>query len=209
MADKPGLATHYESDAATIRSLYDDWAGQYDADLAEWGYVAPVRAVELLAERCGPTAQVLDVGCGTGLVGAALSDAGFVDVVGVDISSDSLDIAAKTGVYRALAEVDLTELPTSLPDELFGALICVGVMSYLPDVEAVCREFARVVESDGIIVLTQRTDLFASRATGEAYAALVEDGTWEELVISDPAPYLPGHDEYAEIDVIYGVFRRL
>ncbi len=209
MAEKEGLAAQFASDPSTIRSIYDEWAAGYNEDIADWGYVAPRSAVALLAKHVGPNAQVLDAGCGTGLVGTALNEAGFHDVVGVDLSSDSLDLAAKTGAYRALNEVDFTALPTTLPDDHFGALVCVGVMTYLADVETVCREFARIVESDGVIVVTQRTDLFASRSTEAAYSALVEDGTWDQLELTDPGPYLPGHSEYDGIDVIYAVFRVL
>ena len=192
------------------RDIYDDWSGDYDEHLqSEFGYISPgVAASELAQNLARREARIIDFGCGTGLVGKALNEAGFHDVVGVDLSSDSLDLAAQTGAYRALNEIDFTALPTSLPDEHFGALICVGVMTYLADVEAVCREFARIVESDGVIVITQRTDLFESRDTAAAYATLVDDGVWEQIELTDPGPYLPGHSEYDGIDVIYAVFRK-
>lgn len=202
-----GLASQHASDPTEIRSLYDEWASGYDDDLAAWGYEAPAVAAELLAKHASAGAQIIDVGCGTGLVGRALAATGFHDVVGVDGSSAALDVAAKTGCYRALTEVDLTELPTELSDDLFGGLICVGVMTYLPDVAATCREFARIVEPDAPIVLTQRTDLFESRSTQAAFDALVADGTWTIVEITDPMPYLPNHPEYRGIDVRYGVFR--
>lgn len=205
---RKGLASQHASDSDHIRSLYDEWAATYESDLASWGYQAPRVAVELFAKHASPEAQVIDVGCGTGLVGAALGDAGYHDVVGIDASSTSLDIAARTGSYRALSEHDLTALPTSLPDDHFGGLICVGVMTYLPEVEATFREFARVVEVGAPIVFTQRTDLYSSRQTDQAVQALVEDSTWTVLEMTDPGPYLPGHSEYNGIDVIYGVLRR-
>ena len=202
-----GLADQHANDSGKIRSLYDEWASSYEADIAQWGYEAPVVAAQLLAKYGSPEAEIIDVGCGTGLVGEALSAAGFHDVVGIDTSSASLDIAATSGFYRALDEHDLTDLPTSLPEDHFGGLICVGVMTYLPDVSATCREFARVVEVGGPIVLTQRTDLWAARQTMEAFDELVEDGTWTMVEVTDPMPYLPDHPEYREIDVRYGVFR--
>ena len=141
------------------------------------------------------------------MVGGALAAVGFHDVVGVDGSSASLDLAAKTGCYRALTEVDLTDLSTDLPEDHFGGLICVGVMTYLPDVEATCREFARIVEPDAPIVITQRTDLFESRSTQAAFDELVADETWTIIEVTEPMPYLPEHPEYQGIDVRYGVFR--
>ena len=204
---REGLAAQHANDSNGIRSLYDDWSVSYEADIAQWGYEAPRVAAKLLAKHASSKAQIIDVGCGTGLVGAALAAEGFHDVVGIDTSSASLDIAAKTGFYRALDEHDLTDLPTSLPEDHFGGLICVGVMTYLPDVAATCREFARVVEVDGPIVLTQRTDLYEQRKTDDAFQELVDDGTWTMVEVSEPMPYLPTHPEYQDIDVRYGVFR--
>ena len=189
-----------------MRSLYDEWATGYEADIAQWGYEAPSVAVDLLKQYAPTEAQIVDVGCGTGLVGAELSSAGYHDVVGIDTSPASLDLAAKTGFYRALDEHDLTDLPTAMPEDHFGGLICVGVMTYLPDVAATCREFARVVEAGAPIVLTQRTDLYEARNTRQAFDELVEDDTWTIAAVTDPMAYLPTHPEYQDIDVRYGVF---
>lgn len=53
-----------------------------------------LRALELLALPPGKTALLLDVGCGSGLSGAVLEEAGHV-WVGCDISRDMLGIAAE------------------------------------------------------------------------------------------------------------------
>ncbi|WP_193517288.1 class I SAM-dependent DNA methyltransferase, partial [Nocardiopsis kunsanensis] len=81
---------------AEAESTYDEWAGTYDHDTTEGlGYIAPQRAAErlsrLLPDR--PRAEVLDAGCGTGLVGQALAGHGFEVVDGLDLSQAMLDIA--------------------------------------------------------------------------------------------------------------------
>ena len=209
MAREKDLAEQHKSGPDAIRSIYDDWSNSYDEDITSWGYEAPEVAARLLGDRATPEVQILDVGCGTGRVGAALKELGFHDVFGVDLSSPSLDTAAATGAYRAVNEEDFTQLPTSLTDASFSALICVGVLTYLPNVEDVCREFCRVVESRSPIVLTQRTDLFVERNTQFAFDRLVDDGLWEIVDVSPASPYLPGHDEYQGIDVHYCVFERI
>ncbi len=203
-----GLMDQSLGDSAGVRQYYNGWTRSYEADVLSWGYEAPTAAVAFLASRVDPGAQILDAGCGTGLVGQALKAAGYHDVVGVDLSPDSLDLAAKTQCYRALAEADFNDLPTELIDGSFSALLSIGVLSYVSDLEAVLREFSRVVESSGTIVVTERTDLFAERSTGDVFARLEADGTWKILTVTDPQPYIPGHPEFADIDVHFGVFER-
>ena len=70
-----GLETSDEA-----RALYRDWASTYDAHL-ENGllYRAPQRIAETLAEVVEDSAAlILDVGCGTGLVGDYLDHLGFI-----------------------------------------------------------------------------------------------------------------------------------
>ncbi len=209
MAGKAGLSKQFANDSKTVETIYDDWSDAYNSDTEGWGYEAPRIASTLLAANAPTRAQVLDVGCGTGMVGVALRDLGFHDIVGVDLSEKSLDLAAKTGAYRALSSENFAELPTSLADESFSALMCVGVMTYMFDVAAVCSEFCRIVEPDGIIVLTQRTDLFDERNTQAAFDQLAADDAWRIVEITERRPYLPQHEEYQDIGVYYGVFQRL
>ncbi len=202
---RENLSGQYASDTATIRALYDDWAPAYDGEIEGYGYEAPAVAAQRMAGLADPSNdRLLDVGCGTGLVGKALGDLGWRHVEGADVSEASLRIASTAQTYRAVHTADFNAPPTPFDS---GSLVCVGVMTYLADVEEVCREFARIVAPGSPILLTQRTDLFEARETQAAFDALAADGTWDILDISDPMPYLPGHEEYQGIDVHYCVFR--
>jgi predicted TPR repeat methyltransferase len=203
-----GLLDKAGSDPAAVRALYDGWSRDYDADLSTWGYRAPALCARYLSALAPANATVLDAGCGTGLVGEALRAAGFLDVVGADFSADSLARAEACGAYRALHQADLTAVPIDFPARTFDALVCVGVMTYLADVEATCREFCRLVKEGSPIVLTQRSDLYEARDTASAFAALVHDRTWETIEVSPVRDYLPGNPEFTDVGVRYCVFRR-
>ena len=191
------------TDAARIAARYDEWAARYDSDIRSWSYTAPEVVAEIVAGRVGRSASVLDAGCGTGLVGVALRGAGMRgDIVGIDVSAVSLDIAAETGAYTSVEVGDLQQ-PLAFADDRFGALVCVGVMTYVPDVEAAWREYARVVGPGGVIVVTQREDLWEERRCTAVIDALTADGVWAAEV-AGPAPYLPDNTEgMADVGVYY------
>lgn len=190
------------TDPEQVGAVYDEWAAGYDQDLADWGYDAPVVAAQLLAATAPAASPVLDVGCGTGLVGRALHQAGFDTVVGVDLSADSLVYAEQTGLYRELHQVDFQQVPTSFADDAFEALVCVGVMTYLPDVAATVGEFCRVVAGGGTIVFTQREDIWRERDCATVLAALASEGQCRVVDVTEPRQYLPGNESMADVGVI-------
>jgi predicted TPR repeat methyltransferase len=179
------------SDPAEVAQRYDDWAQRYDDDLAAWSYQAPAVVADAVVARDPAAESVLDVGCGTGLVGRALRSRGFAGrLLGVDISEASLAIARASGAYDSLEPADLQQR-LACADDSVDAVVCVGVMTYLPDVEAVWREFARVARPQGIVVVTQREDLWSERECQAVVDRLAAEGAWTPVEVTGPAPYLP------------------
>jgi predicted TPR repeat methyltransferase len=112
------------------QTLFDEWASTYDHDLVnELGYVADAEACRrLIALVPDRAARILDAGCGTGLVGRRLQQAGYDDIHGNDYAPKMLQQAHATGAYRSLAQHDLT-LPVQT-DQLYDAAISVGVFAF-------------------------------------------------------------------------------
>ncbi len=179
------------SDPREVADRYDAWALSYDDDLASWSYQAPAVVADTVLTRLPAAGSVLDVGCGTGLVGQALRARGFAgQLLGLDLSDASLEIARQGGAYDSLARSDLQRrLPVE--DDSVDAVACVGVMTYLPDVQSTWRELARVVRAPGIVVATQREDLWHTRECQAVVDRLESEGVWTPLQITGPAPYLP------------------
>ncbi len=192
------------ADVDDVTRYYDGWAERYDEDLGDWAYRAPDVAAGMLTEHGSDLRRVLDAGCGTGLVGRALRRAGYDgDLVGIDVSAASLEHAERTGAYGSTHVADLQRALT-FDDSAFSGLICVGVMTYVPDVDAAWREFARVVERGGVVVVTQREDLWDDRACRSIIDVMAVEGLWTPIEVTDAQPYLPRNDHYAdEIGVHY------
>lgn len=186
------------SDPAEVAAYYDRWAARYDADLSDWSYRAPAMVARLITEHAPDATSILDAGCGTGLSGRALRTAGYTgDLHGIDLSELSLAIAGASGAYTTVATANLQE-PLEFADSSFDAVSCVGVMTYVPDVERCWRELCRVVTAGGVVAITQRSDLWEPRSCADVVERLVTEGVWSPIWVSDPEPYLPGNDDFAD-----------
>jgi len=182
--DHPLLKRAYGlSGKEEAESLYDEWAGTYDADTVEsFGYVAPGHAAERLAGLVGPEAAVLDAGCGTGLVGAELAARGFTTIDGIDLSQGMLDVARGKRVYRELRKADLTE-PLPFDDNAYDATICVGTLTEGHVGPEVLDELVRVTR--GPLVVTVLGRIWESLG----YRAYIEGMATARLVEADEMPY--------------------
>ena len=151
----PRLARNYgEKTSDDFRAVYREWADNYDRDLIdEFGYLAPQAAVACLKTHLPSlNAPILDMGCGTGLVGQLLFDAGYQIIDGLDLSFEMLEKARALGVYRALDEADLTEQLTLEP--IYQAVICVGVFSHQPSQPFDLARLFSALAPDGVLVAT-------------------------------------------------------
>ena len=167
---------------------YDGWARDYEADVVgDLGYVAHLRAAEIFARVAGDKqARILDLGCGTGLVGATLTDAGYTNLHGADFSREMLEVARRREVYDELYQHDVSQPPPQNRDD-YDALISVGLFSYgapyisdLPNAVAFVKRGCRCVitVNDGAWVANNLHDAVQKQAAQHNF-------TIEEIVETD------------------------
>ena len=114
------------------RTFYDDWAESYDSGFAaSKGYDYPRLIAEYFVGRVSPDqSPVLDIGCGTGLVGVSLREEGWSSkLTGVDISQGMLEVAERKKVYEKLICADLSDT-LQLPQSHFGGMISAGTFTH-------------------------------------------------------------------------------
>ena len=96
--------------ASYVRSLFDSYAGEFDAHLVDTlGYRVPellLAAVLALAPQ--RKLDILDLGCGTGLCGVHFRPHAQ-RLTGVDLSQPMLAKAAARGIYDSLVSADAAE----------------------------------------------------------------------------------------------------
>lgn len=111
------------------RRLYKDWAETYDEEITTNGYASPLRtATALVACGADVNAPLLDIGCGSGISGLFLRDAGFVELHGSDFSPPMLRLAELKEIYTELHLADLAD-PFEFVKSSLATVTAVGVMA--------------------------------------------------------------------------------
>ena len=82
-----------ESTFGEIREQYDKWAIGYDFDAERWEYSTPRKLSERIRNYLKSGMRILDLGCGTGRLAIGSALLGAQEIVGVDIDSDTIEVA--------------------------------------------------------------------------------------------------------------------
>lgn len=159
-------------DKRTITDFYDEWAGSYDSDVVETiGYVGHLITADALAARVRDDAQVLDVGCGTGLIAVELKKRKHsLRIDGIDLTRSMLNEAVGRNVYRHLTLGDLTG-KLDFPDDCYDGIVSSGVFTTGHVGPSGLDELIRIARPGAPIVLAVRDTAWE----GEGFKAYIEE----------------------------------
>jgi ubiquinone/menaquinone biosynthesis C-methylase UbiE len=135
-------------DIRSTQQYYDRFATTYERE-RHHGYHRLIDDLELeLVRRLGTGLDVLEAGCGTGLLLAQTARVART-AVGLDLSRSMLGLAQ----HRSLAVVQgsLTALP--LPDRSVDLVYSMKVLAHVPPIREALAELARVVRPGGHLLL--------------------------------------------------------
>jgi predicted TPR repeat methyltransferase len=160
------------------RQLYDDWAESYERENIVKGYRTPWMGAAMTARYLpSGSGPILDAGCGTGLVGEALSVLGYDNIVGCDLSQGMMDLAAKRGGYGELLQQDMS-LRFQWPDDHFAAFICIGCFAPGHAPAESLREMVRITRPGGLGVFSIIDVNLEERGFGPTMRDLTDSGSW-------------------------------
>jgi predicted TPR repeat methyltransferase len=158
-----GLATAPEQTSqAQLQKIYDVRSQFWDG---ERSYFAPALVAEALKQYApssnsgsnpGGRQDILDIGCGTGLVGALVrplihSGAGRLD--GVDISRAMLDKAEAKGVYDRLDRGDLVSFMSGQKSG-YDTILAAAALIHFGDLRALFQAAAQSLRDKGLFIFT-------------------------------------------------------
>jgi predicted TPR repeat methyltransferase len=138
-----------------VRSLFDASAEYFDRRLITGlKYKLPQEVAKVIAERYPDLKlNVLDLGCGTGLLGACLGRIQGA-MVGVELSTKMIDQAFKHGVYDRFHNVDLLEALEATPDSLYDVIAALDVFVYVGELTAAIPDAYRILRPGGHFIFS-------------------------------------------------------
>jgi predicted TPR repeat methyltransferase len=147
-----------------VRTLFDQYAPRFDAALMEGlAYRGPERLLDAVARARALSAEaqfgtMLDLGCGTGLAGAAFRHQ-VRHITGVDLSPGMIAQARAKGIYDRLETGELMEFLAAerAARWRYDLVIAADIFVYLFDLVPVVRSVANVLSPGGLFAFTVET----------------------------------------------------
>ena len=146
--------------ATYVRRLFDQHAPDFEISLlGRLEYRGPAILLDALKTATGKPLKfgsVLDLGCGTGLAGAAIRP--FCDwLVGMDLSPGMIEQARAKGVYDRLVAAELSEFLAAEAGAQHHLVLAADVFVYCGDLTPIAVAVARVMAPGGLFAFTVET----------------------------------------------------
>jgi len=140
-----------------VAQLFDEYAQTFDSHLVQTlRYDVPKKMVELLSEASLPATgqwSVLDLGCGTGLSGAAVFPYAK-ELVGVDLSGNMLAKARARGIYSRLEHMDLLTMMQKETAGSYDMALSTDVLVYMGRLDEVFGQAQRLLRAGGLFAFS-------------------------------------------------------
>ena len=157
-----------------VRALFDQYGPRFDTALEALSYRAPALLLDAITRsrvRRGQRLRfgaVLDLGVGTGLMGAAVRS--ICDwLVGVDLSPGMIAKARQKGLYDRLDVADIGEFMKAecSTSSRYHLILAADVLPYVGDLKQIMTQATSLLEEDGLFGFTVETHAGAGIGLGE------------------------------------------
>lgn len=138
-----------------VRKHFDGFAEGFDSQLEKLGYVVPERLGALATALIGDdkVPLIVDLGCGTGLMGQYLCPLCKV-LIGVDLSPAMLRLAERRGQYDQLGEGELVQALNNMPEGIIDFATAADTLCYFGPLDDVFAGLAHGLREGGAFIAT-------------------------------------------------------
>ena len=204
MSVKDGLNNYKDLDLKNTSNdqklikVYRDWAEKYDYDNDHvLGTVSQPKSVALLSTRLkDKSVKIIDIGCGTGLVGKNLKAEGFLYFDGIDISEDMLSIAKSRGYTNLFLGSLNKQLP--LLTDSYDCAMCIGVFTHGHVSSNRFNELCRIIKPGGYVCFTVNEGVFDKYGFKEMITEFEANNRWNVISLFK--------DDYMTLENVKGYY---
>ena len=141
--------------ASLVGKLFNGFAANFDRQMVVQQQYKLPRDLAQMIHTWHPDKKVdvLDLGCGTGLLGVCLGPQEGV-LVGVDLSTEMTNQALRHQVYHRLHQVNLLDALRETPADQYHVITSLDVLIYIGDLEPVVDGALRILMPGGRFVFS-------------------------------------------------------
>jgi 2-polyprenyl-3-methyl-5-hydroxy-6-metoxy-1,4-benzoquinol methylase len=175
--------------------------GNFFIDRLFWGRLRVVEEYLLPKRKDGETLEVLDFGCGSGVMSYALAEAGYnvtmtdIDPRPLEYMKENIDFPKNTIWANAY----------ELHDRKFDFIIALDVLEHVDDVESEILSLGKMLKKDGELIVSGPTENklyhLGRRLAGKRFT-----GHYHKTTIDDIRDVCKGSMNVADIATLYPVF---
>ncbi len=137
-------------------AYFDEFAETFKSKLVNaLDYHVPEKLYAMLAKSGRRFANVLDLGCGTGLCAPFLRQLG-ARLIGVDLSRRMLEKASARALYNDLIEAEAGDFLDNCT-ERFDLVVAADFLPYFGDLATLFEKIARVLKPGGLLAFNAET----------------------------------------------------
>jgi predicted TPR repeat methyltransferase len=138
---------------AFVAGLFDQYADRFETALVERLSYGVPEAIEAMLAGAGLLGAILDLGCGTGLMGERIS-ARASRLDGLDLSDRMLSHARQKHIYDSLYQADLCDPPADIRARRYDLITAADVLIYIGDLAPAFRLVRSLMAAGGRFVFS-------------------------------------------------------
>ncbi len=198
--DKQTTWNPYDNtDGMDHQERYDKWASTYDKDVARQNTQAHDYMTSFFTELVENNkitvkpdeTRILDVGCGTGIMGKLFSNIGCSHIDGIDYSQNMVEEARKLGLYKTLiGHCDIREPAPFFFHGQYDLSISLGVFTRDMVFPESLKYMIEVTKNGGYLLLSTRMEWTEKYNFEDFYKQMEALGHISLVEVRKGAPYL-------------------
>lgn len=178
------LSNVKELDPGYVSALFDGYSSRFETELVEVlqykGHILVYEAIQLQVKVASSLRRIVDLGCGTGLLGELVAnEMPWVEVYGVDLSQRMADISRErktvngTSIYKTVYNGDAGAYLSTFDKQSVDCIGASDVFIYIGEISTVLEESFKCLVNGGILAFTVES---YNDATSESGLRLLSAG---------------------------------